>query len=310
MKLLKKIFLALKGFKKKSLPFCPFCLIPQVLDVNSACSSCKEIPRESFFNLPFRLVSFYGDNSENNSETAYESTLLKIFSQGDLKEKGLDLTLFSPHHPSLYVLSSLKKKSLKPLCYIRFARDPSLTLAPVSSAFFYTLREHNPSLSQFETFAYTILQNSTSFHFFSKPPPLVLNLSPLEEILLNVPDFLKPPLEKNTPSSSSFFSKYVRSTTALWFGRRFLTLLEEVFPNVFYTSFSFSKNTDLPSALIKDPFLWILQEWGYLSFSTKPSFLKRFFFEKRISLKKLSPPARAKSKSPPTFKKTSHPPLK
>ncbi|HQS85029.1 MAG TPA: hypothetical protein PLY23_09090 [Alphaproteobacteria bacterium] len=310
MKLLKKIFLALKGFQKKSFSFCPFCLIPQVLEVNSACSSCKEIPRESFFNLPFRLVSFYGDNPENNSETAYENALLKIFSQGDLKEKGLDLTLFSPHYPSLYVLSSLKKKSLKPLCYIRFTRDPSLTLVTVSSAFFYTLREQNPSLTQFETFAYKVLQNSTSFNFFSKQPPLVLNLSPLEEILLNVPDFLKSILEKNTHANSAFFSKYIRSTTALWFGRRFLTLLEEVFPNVFYTSFSFSKNADLPSALIKDPFLWILQEWGYLLLSKKPSFLKRFSFEKRTFLKKTSPHSHVKSKSPPTFKKNPHLPLK
>ncbi|MBS0185729.1 MAG: hypothetical protein JSS34_05240 [Proteobacteria bacterium] len=261
---------------------------------------------QSFFILPFQLISFY-DPSQNNSDSsfkeAYETTLLKIFLQGNLKESGLDLCPYAEKYPSLYILSKLKKNTLKPLCYIKFVTNPSSKLTSISSAFFYMLTEQNSSLSHLEAFSYSTLKNFSSFNPFFKRPPLVLNLYPLEGILLNIPESLVNIFEQNSPSSLSIFSSYIRSTTGLWFGRRLLTLLEDVFPKIFYTSFNFSQETLLSSRLISEAFLWILQEWGYLSFPLKTSFLRRFLTENFRFSKKSSSPLKIKSKSFPTFEK-------
>ncbi len=290
----------LKKLQKKSLSFCPFCVTPQILTPKRAfCTSCSKTLSDSFFKIPIRLISFQGLSSENT----YEFFLLKAFSQGKLRENNLDLVLFSEHQPSLYILSSLTRNTLKPLCYIRFITDPNLTLLSSTSVFFYTLTDQNSSLSQFENLAYKTLKNFPSLNPFRRRPLFLLNLSPLEEILLNVPSFLSNIFEKNSLSTFSVFSTYIRSTTALWFGRRFLMLLEDIFPKVFYTSFNVSKETLPPSSLIEAPFLWILQEWGYLPRQKKPSFLKGLFFKTGASLKKPPAPLPIKSKSPPIFSK-------
>lgn len=299
MKLLTLFFSFLKKSQKKHLSFCPFCLTPQILTVKSAtCFSCSKTLPTPFFKIPLQLISFYGPPSE----ISYESILLRIFSSGSLVEKKLDLRLFSEKNSFLYTLFSLKKRGPKPLCYIRFTKDQNLTLAPFTSAFFYTLRDQNDSLSHFENLTETLLKNSSSFNPFLKRPLFILNLSPLEEILLNVPEFLVGILEKNYLSPVSAFSNYIRSTIALWFGRRFLKLLENLFPKIFYTSFRTSKENLTPSSLIEAPFLWILQNWGYCPPPKKRVFLKTFFLQKIPSLKKSLPPA-IKFKAPPTFKK-------
>ena len=303
---LKTFFRLLKKIQKKSLSFCPFCLTPQIIERKETCPSCKEMIPDSFFRVPFHLISFY-DPSQNNSESfykeAYETALLKIFLQGELKESDLDLTVYTQKYSSLYVLSKLKKNTLKPLCYIKFLANPSSRLFAASSAFFYMLTEQSSSVSQLEAFSYRALENFSSFNPFFKRPPLVLNLFPLEEILLNTPDFLVKVFEQNHTTSLSTFPIYIRSTTALWFGRRLLTLLEDVFPKIFYTSFNFSQETHLSSRLISDPFLWILQQWGYFSSPLKISFLRRFLDERINFSRKASPPKKIKSKSTPTFEK-------
>ena len=223
-----------KYFQKSSFIRCPFCLTEHALKKGgTSCSACHEKIPSSFLKIPLRLIATYGIDEESS----YDHVLLKDLDQGALKEKGLDLIRVSSHHPHLYLLSISTPKKLKSLCYIRFVRLTTLNVPSFTGALFLKLKDRalHPSSQELEHFFDTLERHTkrSFFHLLRKPPLCILNVQPVEDIVMSLPAFFSNLFEKKKMIDPSFFSAYVRSTVALWYGRRFLMRLENIFPSLF-----------------------------------------------------------------------------
>lgn len=284
---------------RRALSFCPFCLSSASLTLkNPSCPNCAQHIPETFFEIPLKLITFHGFDKKD----FYELFLQKSLCQGHLMEKHLDLTPLS-FHEHLYLLSSLKRKNA-PLCHIRFLKEESLDLSPFTCVFFYRLQreESLEKISHFQEFLDKAQEKFSRFSLWRKKPLFILNLTPLEDILLNIPDFFSHIATQENPSHFSFFSAYVRSTFALWYGKRLLDLLEKTFPSLWYTSFPLSQDMSVSPSLKRAPFDWILEKWGYLPSQIKPFFFVYSLFNKISSSKKTSSSLQQHSKLPPTLK--------
>lgn len=266
--------------------FCPLCFKTVVFKKQSSpCPSCHQVLPPEFFNVPIRLILIRG----NMDTTSYETTLQRALLQGNLKDQGIDFFPLPPPYERIYALCSLKKGRWKTLSHICFCEKE--ILLSNASAILYFLNsntEQNTSL-HLENLIMEVSKTYTGIRRFFRSPLFILNLMPFEDILLNVPTFFSKIIETSHLPSSSFFSGYVRSTLALWYGRRLLEILEEVFPSIFYTSFSLSSHTLTSSNLKLLPFFWLLKKWGLLKSPKNTSLLSLIFLEKWSSFKKPNP---------------------
>lgn len=273
---------------------CPFCLKIGTLNKKSSfCSSCHHPLPPKFFKIPLRLILIKGAMDIPH----YESFLQRSILQGNLKDQGIDLFPLPTPYSKIYALCSLKNGQWKLLSHICFCETESLL--PHVSAILYFLTS-DPTQNSSLLLENLIMETSkiySGIKRFFNPPLFILNLIPLEDILLNVPQFFSKIIETSVLSSSSF-KDYVRSTMALWHGRRLLEILEDVFPSIFYTSFTLSSHTLSSSYLGLSSFLWILEKWNFLKKRKSGSFLSITFLQKWFSFKESSPKKSAAKISP------------
>ena len=229
-----------------------------------------------------RLILISGDMDT----TRYESVLQRALLQGNLKDQGIDFFQLPAPFTKIYAVCSLKSGRWKTLYHICFCETE--TLLPHVSAILYFLNSSTRENTSFhlENLIMQTSKTHSGIRRFFKTPLFVLNLLPLEDMLLNVPLFFSKIIETSHLPTSSFFAGYVRSTLALWYGKRLLDILEDVFPTIFYTSFSLSAHSLTPSHLKLAPFFWILKKWGILKDPKETSFLSLTLLEKWSSFKK------------------------